>query len=87
MNPLSMTGGGPSGAGGLGRISGQAASGWQNVAASSFAMSQGTAQNAALSKAEKESLMKQSLITLVTSIVEGACKMVKGAGEGIKGLC
>ncbi|WP_330832042.1 hypothetical protein [Piscinibacter sp.] len=85
MNPLS--GGGMGGGSSLSTIANQVKSGWANVAASSFAMAQGTAQNEAIAKAQQENMQKQALIKMVTDIIEGACKMVKGAGEAIKGLC
>ena len=60
--------------------------GWQGVAAQAFATQQGIAQNAQVAKIQQDAMQKQALIKMVTDIIEAACKMIKAAGEAIKGL-
>ena len=78
-------GGSPYGAPGMGAIASGVMQGWQGVAASGFVMNQMIDQINSTGK--KEGMQKQALIKLVTDVREGACKMVKGAAESIKGLC
>jgi len=75
------------GAPGLGAIASQVMSGWQGVAASKFVTDDMSKQKMELAKTQNEAMQKQALIKLVTDMMEGACKMIKGCGEAIKGLC
>lgn len=77
-------GGGLYGAPGMGAIASGVMQGWQGVAASGFVMNQMIDQINSTGK--KEGMQKQAVIKLVTDVMEGACKVLKGAGEAIKGL-
>jgi len=72
---------------GLGQIASGVMQGWQGVAAQAFATNQGIAQNAETAKIQQDAMQKQALIKMVTDMIEGTCKMIKAAGEAIKGLC